>query len=66
MRNARHVSNRENFEARILDSTDSGFTTATCALDADIYLAHTEVESLVLSWLGSEVCDILSSLAATR
>ena len=63
MRNARHVSNRENFEARILDSTDSGFTTATCALDADIYLAHTEVESLVGSDFSGELGSERSALA---
>ena len=63
MRNARHVSNRENFEARILDSADSGFTTATCTLDADIYLTHTEVESLVGSDFSGELGSKRSALA---
>lgn len=62
MRNARHVSNRENFEARILDSTDSGFTTTTCTLDADIHLTHTEVECLVSSNFSSQLSSERSAL----
>ena len=65
MRNARHVPNREDFEARILDSADGGFTTTTGALDADIHLAHAEIESLVGSGFGSELGGKRSALAGT-
>ena len=63
MRNTRHVSNRENFEARILESADGRFTAATGTLNADVHLAHAEVESLVGGSFGSELSGKRSALA---
>ena len=63
MRNARHVANRQNFEARILESADSRFAAATCTLDADIHLVHAEVERLAGGSFGSELCSERSALA---
>jgi hypothetical protein len=66
VRNARHVTNRQNFEARILESADSRFTTTTGTLDADIHLVHAEVERLASgsfgSELGSERCALARAL----
>ena len=63
MRNARHVSNRENFEARILESADGRFAAATSTLNADVHLAHAEVERLVSGGFGSELSGERSALA---
>ena len=65
MRNTRHVSNREDFEARILESADGRFTAATGTLNADVHLAHAEVESLVSGSFGSELGGKRSALAGT-
>ena len=65
MRDARHVSNRENFEARILESADGRFTAATSTLNANVHLAHAEVECLVGSGFGSKLGSKRRALAGT-